>query len=323
MANYAITRIKKHTTMASASYLINHHMRLVHVANADPSKKKNNVTLEKKDDLMGFLAEVPKGTKRNACRFVDVIFTATEFKDKRQLDEWVKSTMEFARKEFGADNIALAVLHKDETTPHIHVIFKPVNPKTKKLGAGYWFDGRVKMKAYQDSYHKAVEALGFDRGDPKNRAHHTTIKEFYAKAEKAKKSYAEYHKSLFELYEQLEKVNLWDRLNPAKLQATLKPFFAKVSAKAKKVIGLKEFLEVDKTTKHNAKLLDKLEYQAMQLESLTGSPNPTPNQVQDLSKVLKEFEATLRKTTPITDYNRANPTQHTSNPQNLPKPRKT
>lgn len=323
MANYAITRIKKHTTMASASYLINHHMRLVHVANADPSKKKNNVTLEKKDDLMGFLSEVPKGTKRNACRFVDVIFTATEFKDKRQLDEWVKSTMTFARKEFGADNIALAVLHKDETTPHIHVIFKPVNPKTKKLGAGYWFDGRAKMQSYQDRYHKAVEPLGFERGDPAKRAHHKTIKEFYSGLEKSKKAYAEYHKSLFELYEQVEKVSLWDRLNPAKLQATLKPFFVKVSAKAKKVIGLKEFLEVDKTTKQNAKLLDQLEYQAMQLKSLTGSPNPTPNQVQDLSKVLKEFEATLKKTAPMSEPKKASPVQDTNTSKNLPKPRKT
>ncbi len=69
------------------------------------------------------------------------------------------------------------------------------------------------MKAYQDKYHKAVEALGFERGDPTKRAHHTTIKEFYAKSEKAKKAYAEYHKSLFALYEEVGKVTLWDRLN--------------------------------------------------------------------------------------------------------------
>ncbi|MBU9284166.1 plasmid recombination protein, partial [Burkholderia multivorans] len=223
--------------------------------------------------------------------------------------EWVKSTMDFARKEWGANNIALAVLHKDETTPHIHVIFKPVNPKTKKLGAGYWFDGKAKMTAYQDKYHKAVEALGFERGDPTKRAHHTTIKEFYAKAEKAKTAYAEYHKSLWELYEEVGKVKLWGRLNPAKLQATLKPIFARVSAKAKKVIGLKEFLEVDKTTKQNAKLLDQLDYQAMQLEALTGSPNPTPNEVQEISKVLGEFRSNLDKSTPEIEPNRAGPEQ--------------
>ncbi|MBU9572263.1 MobV family relaxase [Burkholderia multivorans] len=321
MANYAITRIKKHTTMASASYLINHHFRLVQVANADPSKKSKNVTLEKKDNVMDFLSEVPQGTKRNACRLVDVLFTATEFKDKRQLDKWVKSTMDFARKEFGADNIAVAVLHKDETTPHIHVIFKPVNPKTKKLGAGYWFDGRAKMKAYQDKYHKAVEALGFERGDPTKRAHHTTIKEFYAKSEKAKKAYAEYHKSLFALYEEVGKVTLWDRLNPSNLQATLKPFFAKVSAKAKKVMGLKEFLEVDKTTAQNAKLLDQLEYQAMQLEALTGSPKPSPVEIQEISKVLGEFRSNLEKSNPEIEPNRASPVQDANQYQKTQKNR--
>lgn len=307
--------------MASASYLINHHFRLVQVANADPSKKSKNVTLEKKDNVMDFLSEVPQGTKRNACRLVDVLFTATEFKDKRQLDEWVKSTMDFARKEFGADNIAVAVLHKDETTPHIHVIFKPVNPKTKKLGAGYWFDGRAKMKAYQDKYHKAVEALGFERGDPTKRAHHTTIKEFYAKSEKAKKAYAEYHKSLFALYEEVGKVTLWDRLNPSNLQATLKPFFAKVSAKAKKVMGLKEFLEVDKTTAQNAKLLDQLEYQAMQLEALTGSPKPSPVEIQEISKVLGEFRSNLEKSNPEIEPNRASPVQDANQYQKTQKNR--
>ncbi len=68
-----------------------------------------------------------------------------------------------------------------------------------------------------------------------------------------------------------------------------------MSAKAKKVIGLKAFLEVDQTTKKNAQLLDKLDYQAMQLETLTGSTNPTPRQLDELAKV---FRSTLKQATP-------------------------
>ena len=40
--------------------------------------------------------------------------------------------MDFVKETYGAENIALAVLHKDETTEHMHVIIKPINPKTKK-----------------------------------------------------------------------------------------------------------------------------------------------------------------------------------------------
>ena len=66
---------------------------------------------------------------------------------------------------------------------------------------------------------------------------------------------------------------------------------------------------MDKTTKQNAKLLDQLDYQAMQLEALTGSPNPTPNEVQEISKVLGEFRSNLDKSTPEIEPNRAGPEQ--------------
>lgn len=292
MANYAITRIKKYSNVGSASYLLNHHLRGVPVANADPSRKHKNVVLHKQEgNLMDFLNEVPAGSKRNACRFVDVIFTASKFNSKQHADEWAKTTLAFAQKEFGADNIALAVVHRDETTDHLHLIFKPVNPKTGKLGAGHWFDGKLKMKAYQDRYHKAVAHLGFDRGDPAKRAHHKTIKQYYSEMAKAEQSYKDYHHSLVDLYNEVQKVSLWDRLNPMKLQAKLKPLFAKVDSKAKKVMMAKELLQVDKTNQKNKQLLDQVDHLQMKLEKLTGSPNPDLATMDRLAPLFKIQQA--------------------------------
>jgi len=100
MKNYAITRIKKHASVKSASYLVNHHLRLAEVANADPQKAKKNETLFQVPDIQAFLNDVPKGTKKNACRFVDVLFTASRFDTKQQFEDWKKASWEFAKKTF-------------------------------------------------------------------------------------------------------------------------------------------------------------------------------------------------------------------------------
>lgn len=44
--------------------------------------------------------------------------------DQEKLDLWVKDTMAWLRKEYGAD-LVHASLHLDETTPHIHVLIVP------------------------------------------------------------------------------------------------------------------------------------------------------------------------------------------------------
>ncbi|MDN7735239.1 MobV family relaxase [Burkholderia orbicola] len=291
MKNYAITRIKKYRSVGSASYLLNHHLRLVEVANADPSKKAQNTVLMHKPNIMGFLNEVPKGSKSNACRFVDVVFTATEFTSKKQRDEWVQASMDFALKEFGEDNIALAVLHMDEKTPHIHLIFKPVNPKTNKLGAGYWFDGRLKMKSYQDRYFKGVEALGFDRGDPNKRAHHKTISQYYKDLARAEDSYKKFEKDLVDLYKEIGQTSVWDRLKPTTLQGKLKPLFGKVIKSAKKVMAVKELMQVEAVSQKNSTLIDQVEHLQMKLQDLTGSPNPSPQMIMELRPVIEEVQA--------------------------------
>lgn len=42
------------------------------------------------------------------------------------LEKWVKESMEWAEKTWGKENIVTAVLHRDEKTPHIHLIVVPI-----------------------------------------------------------------------------------------------------------------------------------------------------------------------------------------------------
>ena len=287
--NYAITRVKKHRHLSQLVYLLNHHLRSVMVPNADPTKAhKNEILLQR--DVQDFLEEVPKGSKKNACRFVDCIFAASRFDTPEQAKQWEKSTFEFIKKEFGEENLALVVVHNDETTKHIHVIFKPVNPNTKKLGAGHWFDGRMKMKAYQERYFQSVKDLGFDRGDPAKRAHHTTIKEFYAQvnksAEQAQADADYFKKLLHQLHRDLKNISIWDAFKPGNFYEKMKPKFGKAYKKGKEVFAYKAYSQVEKIEEENHQLAQELQNLRDKLEALTGSPNPSWVDVQKHSEVL-------------------------------------
>ncbi len=46
--------------------------------------------------------------------------------DEEGLEKWVNESMDWAGKTWGKDNIVTAVLHRDEKTPHIHLIVVPI-----------------------------------------------------------------------------------------------------------------------------------------------------------------------------------------------------
>lgn len=301
--NFAITRVQKYSHVSQATYLINHHLRLVAVANADPTRaEKNEIIVQK--DVMAFLQEVPKGSKKNACRFVDCLFTASRFDSPEQSREWQKSTLDFIKKEFGEDNLALVVVHNDERTKHIHVIFKPVNPKTNKLGAGHWFDGRLKMKAYQERYFQAVKHLKFERGDPNKRAHHTTLKEHYSQvnksAEHAQKEVDDFKKALVRLHNEAKNFSLKDIFQPSKFFERLRPNFARVMKKGKEVLHYQAYNRVEEHEHRSIKLDEENKNLRHKLEALTGSENPTWVTVQKHSEVLAA-EAEKRTEVPKND----------------------
>jgi len=75
-----------------------------------------------------------------------------------------------------------AVLHKDEQTPHIQALVVPISD-AGRLSAYTYTGGREKLGAMQDSYARAMEPLGLERGVKGSVDIHETIKEWYAKIE--------------------------------------------------------------------------------------------------------------------------------------------
>lgn len=61
--------------------------------------------------------------------------TMKQIEREGRLDDWIDSTLDWFRQEFGDKNVVSAVLHMDETTPHLHVTVVPITyekPKPRK-----------------------------------------------------------------------------------------------------------------------------------------------------------------------------------------------
>jgi Plasmid recombination enzyme/Protein of unknown function (DUF3991) len=84
-----------------------------------------------------------------------------------------------------SNRIVRAELHLDEVTPHIHAYFVPLD-ENGQLRCNHFFDGRQKMRDFQESYFAAVQHLGLERGIRGSVAKHQDIKDFYRIVEEGK-----------------------------------------------------------------------------------------------------------------------------------------
>ncbi len=68
---------------------------------------------------------------KNQVRAVRIMLSGSRDDMKRieqagKLDDWGRDNLDWLKKTYGAENIVSAVLHLDETTPHIHATMIPI-----------------------------------------------------------------------------------------------------------------------------------------------------------------------------------------------------
>ena len=137
------------------------------------SRKKDN----KRDD-----GKKTRKIKEDAVIALCFVCTSDEETMKRleaegKLDEWIEATLDWFRKEFGEENVVSAVLHMDETTPHLHVTVVPITTEEARVR---------KEKPKFDENGKPIRKYETDKDgniilDAKGRA--TPVKRSYKKKE--------------------------------------------------------------------------------------------------------------------------------------------
>lgn len=105
-------------------------------------------------------------TRSNSVLALDTIYTASpdffQGKTNQQNDDFFKDCLQFHQEHFG--HIISAVVHYDETTPHLHVISVPLT-KNGRLSARDVIGNKAKMSKTQDAFFEQVgRGYGLERG---------------------------------------------------------------------------------------------------------------------------------------------------------------
>lgn len=201
---YAIIHVQKHSS--SGGGLGNHIERTEgkeHTyPHAIPERKKFNISFDTgyKNMSLGKAVQdrIEKGytgktaIRKDAVKFLSLILSGTHeqtikiHKSPELFSAYISANKKFLEDEYGKENIVKLELHRDEKTPHFHVIVVPLT-KDGSLSAKKVVGDRNDLKAFQDRYAAAMKPFGLERGEEESKNTHITTKEFYQELEKTRK----------------------------------------------------------------------------------------------------------------------------------------
>lgn len=142
---------------------------------------------------------------KNQVRAVRILLTGSPNDMKRiekdgKLDDWCQDNLDWLKKTYGAENIVSAVVHLDETTPHIHATMVPIVTGERRKAKAEQTTGkkkyrkkstdtarlcaddvmsRVRLKEYQNSYAEQMAKYGLQRGIDGSEAKHVATSQYY------------------------------------------------------------------------------------------------------------------------------------------------
>ena len=142
---------------------------------------------------------------KNQVRAVRIMLSGSPDDMKRieqasKLDDWCRDNLDWLKKTYGAENIVSAVVHLDETTPHIHATMIPIVTGERRKAKAEQTTGkkkyrkkstdtarlcaddvmsRVRLKEYQNTYAEQMAKYGLQRGIDGSEAKHVTTSQYY------------------------------------------------------------------------------------------------------------------------------------------------
>lgn len=121
-------------------------------------------------------------TRSNSVVALDTIYTASpqffQGRTNEENDQFFRDCLQFHQKRFG--HIVSAVVHYDETTPHLHIVSVPLTADDR-LSARDVVGNRTHMRHLQSQFYEQVgKGYGLERGtqqDGPEKAQHITAQE--------------------------------------------------------------------------------------------------------------------------------------------------
>ncbi|HBF95488.1 MAG TPA: mobilization protein [Porphyromonadaceae bacterium] len=209
---YAVLHLEK--TSGTDSAMSAHIERTIAPKNADPERTYLNRELIKFPEGVSNRTQaiqhrlenagLQRKISKNQIRAIRILLTGSNEDMKRieadgKLDEWCNDNLRWLGETYGKENIVSAVLHLDESTPHIHATLVPIvtterrkkkseeqvkkqyckkNPNAPRLSADDVMT-RSKLKKYQDTYALTMSKFGLQRGIDGSEARHISTSQYY------------------------------------------------------------------------------------------------------------------------------------------------
>ncbi|NLF42717.1 MAG: mobilization protein [Bacteroidales bacterium] len=309
---YAVLHLEK--TSGTDSAMSAHIERTIAPKNADPERTHLNRELIKFPDAVRNRTEaiqhrlenagLQRKIGKNQVRAIRILLSGSPEEMQRieadgKLNEWCDDNLRWLGETYGKENIVSAVLHLDESTPHIHATLVPIvtterrkkkseeqvkkqyrkkNPNAPRLSVDDVMT-RIKLKEYQDTYAEAMAKFGLQRGIDGSEARHVSTSQYYrelfAKNEDLKEN-------IEELLQQQE--NNKKELSKVKSEVSKEKFKnAKAEMGANLMVGVNSLFSGSKVKQQQA------EIEELQLEN-TALKDENHSLKTELQTAQKEYE---------------------------------
>ena len=185
---FAILRVAKLKTMGNLHGAAQHHLRERHTPNADPARLDLNEILIGADTAQGIAEDwrrvAPERFRKDAVRAVEYFIGASPeamgAMSRDDQDLYLRRSLAWIEERHAPGSVISAIVHRDETTPHLSALVVPVDPETGNLNAKRWTGGKAALSAMQTDFAASVAAWGLERGQERSLARHQSIREYYA-----------------------------------------------------------------------------------------------------------------------------------------------
>lgn len=192
MSSFAVLRLRKRK-LAAAAAMTRHALRDgAEVRNADPARAGDNAVLvgpsTAAEATRALRDALPEKRRKNAVEAIELLVTASPEamgkKSQKAQAAYFRDALAWIGKRFGgAENIKLAVVHRDETTAHMQVLLVPM--LDGKLAGSKLCGGPADMRQMQTSFAEQVGkkhnlVRGLERKPGEARPPYQSIRRWYA-----------------------------------------------------------------------------------------------------------------------------------------------
>lgn len=237
---------------------------------------------ERVEDLKKSGSRVQKNSVVMYSNILTVPREQAEKWGEKKTDEYFKACYDFFCREFGTENVVSAVVHKDETSPHMHLHFVPVNKENGRLQARIAMN-RQRINQIHNELPKFLQERGFDVKRASGKTKDKNIENIH-EYKQVQKNIQEKEQKLKELEikidSELEKLDI---IKQSEDENEIKPIVMKKGYKSMPNVELKK------------NLIGKYTIEPNQLEKLKEFTSHLEEENRELQKELREQEERYEK----------------------------